>query len=69
MTRFAMRSHEFRSLLVEQRWLQSKNSNLPVAVFALNAIVRCSSEELLDRLFKKSVVTEAEVSFPSRLHV
>lgn len=30
----------------------------------LNLSPRCSSEELLDRLFKKSVVTEAEVTAP-----
>lgn len=45
------------------------NKHLAAVLFSLNPIARCSSEELLDRLFKKSVVTEAEVIFLSHLKV
>lgn len=35
--------------------------NKPMVLVFLNVLARCSNEELLDRLFRKSVVTEAEV--------
>lgn len=35
--------------------------------FSLTRAPRCSSEELLDRLFKKSVVTEVEVTLQPEL--
>lgn len=54
-------------LLAAWRWFHNQNKLFHVVPLSLNATVRCSSEELLDRLFKKSVVTEAEVISLSHL--
>lgn len=40
-----------------------KNQVVPTSYSFSLTKLRCSSEELLDRLFKKGVVTEAEVIF------